>query len=236
MKRFVFIFGFAIAALLIFTVFQELFNVEPPIRPTAIAPRFEERKPVTYAIPQPRDNEPWAYQSKTDPAQTSPAQNPGGTALEIARSYLKSHREDLKIQPYHDLRPVEFKTPLGTTVIFTVFQDNLPLLNIEMSVQVTKELTIADVRGNYRPVKRANVNTPRMSPQEVLERIAYRYDPEPSSVAGATSVIYVHPESDKPELAYVLAVKDRGRKSNSVVQAIIRATDGQLLGRSVARE
>lgn len=228
MKGFIFIFGFGIAVLLIFTVFQELFTVESPTQLTVLAPRFEERKPIIYAIPQPRDIEPYrAYQPRT---------NHGRTALEVAQSYLKAHREELKIQPYHDLRPVEFKTPLGTTVKFTTFQDNLPLLGLEISVQVTNELTIADVQVSYRPVKVANLKVPLMSPQEVLERIAYRYDPEPNSVVGATTVLYVHPESDEPELAYVLGVKDRSRIRGPVVQAIIRAMDGQLLGRGVARE
>ncbi len=67
-----------------------------------------------------------------------------------------------------------------------------------------------------------------------MDRLSGRFEREADSLKDASLVLYVHPEADEPELAFVIRIRDRLRKAS--VQAIVRATDGQILGRSVARE
>jgi len=153
---------------------------------------------------------------------------------EIAEEYLVQHRDSLRLQPHHELRPEVYETPIGSTVRYGVFQDGLPIVGIGIEIQLDRDLAITRVNNEYRPLKKADLSEPMLTQEDVLEKVSSRFVTDSDRVAQSSSLLYVEPGSDQPSLAYSVPVREMGKRSRSM-QVLVRASDGQILRKSFSR-
>ena len=161
----------------------------------------------------------------------------GITATEKAQHYLDAHRTDLGIKPYHELRAVEFQSPLGTQVKFSVFQDNIPVIGLGIELQVSPSGLVSISDNQYPDVSQAE--TPK---EKILtfESVLKLHEQDYQIMEGAiptqelSTFWFMRPGTNTPELAYVLSLRERNEEKKQV-QVVFRATDGQILSRQYAR-
>lgn len=167
------------------------------------------------------------------PVRTITSTKSEKSPIEVADAYLKEHRELWKVQAFHELRPVEFRTPLGTKVKYSVFQNNIPIVDMGIEIQIDRTMNVTDVLNNYRPLEKASATRPALTMEEIVGRNADRYELEASNIQ-SPPVYFARPGNSSPELAYLVSVKDKLQDSRPV-QILFRASDGQVLSKSVAR-
>ena len=159
----------------------------------------------------------------------------GKSPQEIADNYLNNHREEWHIQDYHQLRAELHASPVETTVIYRVYQDQLPVLGMKIEILVGKNLEVKSVQNSYRPVRKVDFShEPFLSAEEVIERIPPQFVADGATASHAASVLYVPASTDEPELAYTMPLQE-GAPTPHPIHLLLRAADGQLLGRSVPR-
>jgi len=152
------------------------------------------------------------------------------TANEAAEMYLQEKKGEWGVREYHELRPVTYETPMGTKVKYSAFQDGLPILGSEITLEVTtdREVTVAD--SSYLPIKKADVSQPVLNFDQILEKTGKQLDL--TATNGVSKLLFVPPGSDEPELSYSMAVKEGSGPTENV---IFRASDGMVLGRQTPR-
>ena len=157
----------------------------------------------------------------------------GRSPQEVADNYLNSHREEWHVQDYHQLRSELHASPVETTVIYRVYQDQYPVLGMKIAIHIAKNFEVTSVENTYRPVRKVDVShEPFLSAEEIIERIPPRFVADGSTAAKAASVLYVPSSGDEPELAYTMPLQEEGATPQPV-HLLLRAADGELLGRSV---
>ena len=155
------------------------------------------------------------------------------TSNEAAEKYVAEKRQSWGVREYHELRPTTFESPLGTKVKYSAYQDGLPIVGSEITVDVTKDREVSVSDNNYQPLKKADLTQPTLDYETILEKSPSKYKMDLSVSAGVSKVIYVPPGGDEPELSYVMAVKENG--TGPTENLVFRATDGQVLGRQSPR-
>lgn len=163
----------------------------------------------------------------------SSTENIKKSPTDIANEYLSGHKALWKIQPFHALHPVEFRTPLGTKVKYSVFQGEVPIVDMEIEIQLDRNLNVSNVQSNYRPLEMAAVKNPALSAEDIVNRNSDRYETEGEAKL-TPPVLFARPGNATPELAYLVSVRDKSQASRSV-QILFRASDGQVLSKSVSR-
>jgi Zn-dependent metalloprotease len=152
--------------------------------------------------------------------------------LSVANEYLSAHKDQLRLQPYHKFKAATIEKPFYTDVRFSVYQDNLPVVGLNIDVNIAKDLSIISVENNYRPVQKADLKNSGMSFDEILKNASKRFIAEDSVASSASTILYVDSVNAFPELVYVLRLKEAtGEKRN--MQVLFRASDGLILGKSV---
>jgi hypothetical protein len=157
----------------------------------------------------------------------------GNNPIEVATEYLEEHREEWNLQPYHDFRAVEFHTPLGTKVKFSVYQSDVPIVEMGIQMEIGRDLTVLNVQNKYQPIAKADIDLRGLDAEQILGKNSGRYEADGESKL-PPPVLFVRPGSRQPELAYLLSVKDRGLDSRPV-QILFRASDGQVLAKTLSR-
>lgn len=188
------------------------------------SPLAQKEKAIQLALP----SVPLNFRSLTSVVATAKK-----SPLEVANAYLEAHKSLWKIQQHHQLRPVEFRTPLGSKVKYSVFQGNIPVLEMGIEIQLDRNLNVTQVQNSYRPIAEVNLKTPALTAAEVVEKNGDRYQLEEESSI-LSPVLYSRLGDAAPELAYVVSVKEKGQESHSF-QILFRASDGQVLSKSIAR-
>lgn len=155
----------------------------------------------------------------------------GSTAEEIAHRYVETNRELWGIQPHHELRAESLENPLGTQVRYKVFQGDYELIGMEIQLRVTRGLEVKDVEMQYRPVAEADLSQPVLPIEQVETTIENRFEKVAEAVA---PVLYVPRDGSVPVPAFAMTVR-RKSGSQASVQAIFRASDGQVLDLTVPR-
>jgi hypothetical protein len=155
----------------------------------------------------------------------------GNSPEEIAHRYVETNREAWGIQPHHDLRAEVLENPLGTQVRYKVFQGEYELIGMEIQLRVTRGLEVKNVEMQYRPVGEADLNQPVLAPEQIESTIENRFE---KVAEGVAPVLYVPRDGSVPVPAFAMTVK-RKTGSQASVQAIFRASDGQVLDLTVPR-
>lgn len=159
----------------------------------------------------------------------------GDSPLEVTRKYLDDHREELQLQEHHALKPEEYRSPLGSSVRYQVYQEGLPVIGVSIGFRLDRNLRIVEVENEYRPLEKADLNEPAMPPAQLAEEAAERYGLV-ADAAGVDSgrVLYAHPASLKPQVAVTVPMKEPTKHGRGVLM-LLRASDGQLLQRTYSR-
>ncbi len=164
---------------------------------------------------------------------SGPLQSALPNPVQVANNYLKEHRDQFQIQSYHELRPVPIATASGTTVKYSVYQDKLPIIGLGIEIKIAKDFSVEGLENNYRPVQAADLSNTGIPLKKILERVSQRYIAEETSVAHASSILYLDSVSAAPELVYVVSLKENLGKGRNL-QVLFRASDGLILGKSLA--
>ena len=156
--------------------------------------------------------------------------------LEIAEQYLRSHTEDLGLRPYHEFRPTVFQNPLGARVSYQVYQDGLPVVGSELRLQIGRNQDVIDIDNRYVAIEKVQVREADYLTQTQLQELVRvsNYLPDPSVGTDPSRVIFPLPGSTSGELAYVVSAREPAG-SRRPVQILLRATDGQVLGKTFSR-
>lgn len=153
--------------------------------------------------------------------------------IRAAQNYLLKHKDELNLQDHHHLRPQVFSSPLGSTVRFDVYQDGLPLLGAYIDVEMDADRQISSMTSHYEPYERVETETKEvLSMEEIRTKLPVRY----GSLAGEAPSLMLLPSGagSNVELVYVMRFSDK-EQNGRPVQILFRATDGQILRKSMAR-
>ncbi len=155
---------------------------------------------------------------------------------EIGQKYLQDHFDELGLKSYHEMRPSIFQTPLGARVTYQVFQDGVPVVGSEIRLQIGRNHDVMDLDNRYVPLERVDLSAhgglDNGQVQELM-RVS-NYLPDPSVGDEPARVLYPVPGTNRAELAYVVSAREPSG-SRRPIQVLLRASDGQVLGKNVSR-
>lgn len=149
-----------------------------------------------------------------------------------AEQYLEERKKSWGVQDYHELKATVYESPTGQSVKYQVYQDNLPIVGMEIALEFNPDHSVRTIENGYRPLRRVDLTQPTLSQDEVIKAQGGRYTLDETSTAGVASVLYLPSGSDVPELSYVMPVREADGRS---AQLVFRAADGQVLGRQTSR-
>lgn len=149
--------------------------------------------------------------------------------LQTAIRYLNSKKEEWKIQGYHELRPKEISLPIGSKVIFSVFQEGVPVLDQEIQILVSKRGRVLSVQNQYRALEKADLS--QKNDFSSLKNLSQKFE----ILSGETmsAYLYVIPGLSKPEVVFPVSVKNtKGDRE----ELLVRASDGEIVAKSQPRK
>lgn len=155
-------------------------------------------------------------------------------AMAIANQFVEAHREEWRLQPYHELRAAVFESPFSAKVAYQVYQDNLPIIGMRIVVEVDRNRKAILFESNYRSVERLDVSrVEAMTELDLIRGLGERYE-ERREVKELTQALNLVDARNVPDLVFVVRVLDRSL--NQPAQLVLRATDGQLVQKSFAKK
>lgn len=156
------------------------------------------------------------------------------TALEVADDYIEAKRKEWGIREHHDLVASVFKTPIGARVKYSVFQEGIPIVGLEIRIRLGRDLSIQAVNNKYVPLEKAQIKSHDfLTGREVLENWqSSLLRPDKTHSRKLDKVLVYLAGNESPELAFVVPGRDR---MNRAVQILLRARDGQTLMTSYSR-
>jgi Zn-dependent metalloprotease len=162
--------------------------------------------------------------------------DPKTAAFQVAMTYLDEHREEWQIQNYHELRPSLSGNPSSYVVTYQAFQENLPVMGMEIRMRMDQDSQVVDVQNGYHPVNKVDLSDPEiLTSQEAMQRLPENYVVDMSGMlSGATREIFTT-NDEEAELAYAIQTKDADNNSESV-RLVINAVNGEILSRSDTRD
>lgn len=229
-KRGLMIAGFILGSTLLYTLVEEWIQSswieERPSQPIAVQDIIEASiRPV-----RPPDSVLSAPQPTLEAVEPKKVLSATDEAIE----FLEEKRNELRLQSYHDLRAEEVENPMGTIVIFRVYQGEIPVADMSIEVRVGKGAAPTElVRSNYRPIRQLEFSSADiLSPEEVTTKLKGRVK---ISEEGLDPVVFVPEGSEEPELVYVVEGIDP-RRGQFPAQVIIRASDAEIVGHRYPRK
>jgi hypothetical protein len=171
-----------------------------------------------------------------DVAQEIGAQPVDSDVKQIADEHVEAHREEWGIQAHHDLRmSYTYAGPLGSVVKYKVYQGDLALTGMDVEVRVGNDRTVKGVQVHYFPAKEVDLSAPALSEQEIVDSVADRFEQVPGQSASTQMLFMPSAPGSQAVLAVAMTVRRKGAETSEPVQAIFRASDGQILDLTVAR-
>lgn len=156
---------------------------------------------------------------------------------EDAYRFLNQHRQEWRIQDYHDLKPQLYTTPLGTQVSYQVFQEGLPILGMKIVLQVDNHHEVTVIENGYEPVARVSLDFPEVTRSELESWVSsHGYRIANESDNGKRLMLHHRKGNDAVDPVYGLTVNSPTTgDGKQTFQILVRATDGQILGRTHPR-
>ena len=127
---------------------------------------------------------------------------------------------------------------MGTFVSFKVYQDNIPVIGMQLDFRVNRLGNVLEVFNGYKPVNEVRVEpNQKKTVEEVLKIQQQQYGAAEGDLFQSTvnSVILIEPYSMQAHLGYVIPVISKQKKSEVPERAIFSATTGQLLARELPK-
>ncbi len=180
---------------------------------------------------QPTAHEPKRAPRKADrgsPSFVPPADL--GSPVAAANAYVTLHRDALGIQSHHQLKPEEYRSPLGSAVKYSVYQGKHLVMGLQLEIFVNKKGSVSRVSNGYRPVEEAGEEAWEAPAKNFTDGVTV-FETESAPVA----LLFVPENSpaSKAEPAYAVQVKNKTTQETH--QGIFRASDGQMLALSKGR-
>lgn len=136
-------------------------------------------------------------------------------ALAECDRFIKEHESEFPIRSYHQLKGQVLENPLGMRVKYEVSQNEIPIVGMEIELQINSLGKVTVSSNSYYPIEKVESNSDAWGSDSV--------------------VIYVEPGKNQGEIAYNVSVSDPNKKAPVLAHAVFSAMSGQLLARHVAR-
>lgn len=159
-------------------------------------------------------------------------------ALALANQFIIDHPALFPIQSYHQLALQSVRSPLGTRVSYQVYQDDIPLIGMQIDLMVSRSGRIRILSNEYHPVEKVQIDSREwLGIEEILngQGSVFRLNPDFPAKHTERVKIWVSPYSPRPELVYVVSVLDEKQKQKMPGQALFSVTTGQLVARHFPR-
>ena len=151
--------------------------------------------------------------------------------IKKAQEYVDAHRKTLRIGDHHRLVPQLDQNPLGTVVRYQVYEKNLPIMGMDITVHFSSRGSITQLENHYRALEPVS-DEKTISEERILKLVTDRYGYQPTDHP-ISHILYAGSENDTaPTRAYVIQVR---LSSGRPMQLMVRATDGLLLSRVFTR-
>jgi len=137
------------------------------------------------------------------------------------------------IQDHHEIKPVEFESPLGVERVYRFSQNGIPIIGMEIRLKKLLDGSVLEVDNSYRPISALSISESVLSERALrLPAEVKRY--QLSAIDKESTVIFVRKNLNEGELAFTASGSDKVL-SNRTAQLILRVEDGQILHRSFGR-
>lgn len=155
------------------------------------------------------------------------------TTREIADRYFENHRGAWGVQDYHLKNATEFKSPLGDAFVYEFSQGDIPVVGMEIRLRVGMNGEVIEEENTYKAIPVVeDIDSSSTDPATVLQNRNPRYGVQEQS--GKNQVIFVRENLPQGELAISVKALDHAN-NNRPTQLLVRASDGKILQRTVAR-
>lgn len=156
---------------------------------------------------------------------------PAADPIAVATQILEAHRATWELRDYHSFEAEAYTNPLSTLVRFQVYQGKVPVLGMNIEIELDRDLKTKRVTPLYKAIEKLET-TPTLAPQ-LVSRISTRYETSLESLVKASPVIYYNPDVGSAELAFVVRTVDK--QLARPAQILVRAADGQILKKNYPR-
>jgi hypothetical protein len=205
----------------------------PVVRSEASVVLEPQQASIAAQLPVRRTQSDASVQSM-DVAQALNAEVADSQVRRVADDYIDTHREEWGIQAHHDLRyDYTYANPLGTLVKYKVYQGDFVVQGMDVEIRLDREGGVKDAAVHYVPAKEVDLNAPALSAEEIVDSVGDRFESVPGQTANTPLIFTPSAPNSQPVLAIAMTVRRKG--GNEPVQAIFRASDGQILDLTVAR-
>lgn len=159
------------------------------------------------------------------------------SAFEATKRFILENNQKYPIQEYHQLKGEIITTPMGALVSYKVFQEDLPVIGMQLDFRVSRTGKVSEVFNGYRPISKIEPSvTEKLSLNRILRIQESDYQlAEGESTSQEKALIWVTPGSSFAQLGYVVSVVSKTKPSKVPEQAIFSVTTGQLLARELSR-
>lgn len=152
-----------------------------------------------------------------------------------ANKYLEDHKEELHLQPFHDIEKSVSTTPLGSTVVFTFSQGGLPIVGMSIRIKMDLQSQITDVENTYIAFPKVDFSKDDLlQPSDVVKYLPSRFVLD--EVAGFQPARQLMNLEGASELTPAYVIRTRDRDDNlKPITLLINAVNGELLYKVRAR-
>lgn len=142
-------------------------------------------------------------------------------------------RKHWKIEDHHEIRKVEFESPLSVERIYRFSQNGIPILGMEIRIKKEIDGSITETENSYQPISEVKIDRSLLSERAVqLPQELKRYSVAP--ISNDSTIIFVRENTHQGELAFAVSGVDRAL-TNRPAQLVLRVEDGQVLHRTFGR-
>lgn len=155
--------------------------------------------------------------------------------IEAADRFLEENGILSTIAEHHHLNRMVMRTPLRRSVVYSVTERGLPVVGLNIWVDMDRAGNLVRIQNEYRNLPPSDLSrVDEVSAFDVSSRLNVRYQTK-DAAEDSPPILFVTPNAPRAELAFVLHVQDTLRGGPAPVEAVFRASDGQILGRNLPR-
>ena len=159
-------------------------------------------------------------------------------ALAAGERFIKGNESLFPIRSYHQLKGRVIENPMGMRVKYEVSQNEIPVVGMEIELQINSLGKVAVLSNSYHPIEKVELNRDSwLSLAEVIEgqEQTYKFSGTEGSSGADSIVIYVEPGKFRGEIGYNVSVLDANKKNSVMAHAVFSVMSGQVLARHIAR-
>ncbi len=149
--------------------------------------------------------------------------------LELANNYIEKNRLSLGIREYHKLSPTLYRSPLGTSIKYSVYQDELPIIGFEFLLDFDDKNNLISLKKRYFPVEKVEFRVPLSD-----EQLEFIFNQNGLKKENSHVSYVLVPKGEELELA--ISFSGRLLKNNQKTNLLISVNSGKILFRTFPRK